>query len=587
MIQNCPKYEKLPIESKALAFGKASVARENEMKIGWIIPGVAKASGGTRTIVQAVNALVKTERHECLIVLDIVCQDFVALDEARNSLVSEYGLNPEIAVVDLSCNLDEYDCLVATLWTTAETVRNSLVAHKVYFVQDFEPWFYSMGDEYLEAQNTYRIGLKPLTIGRWLSHKLCSEYDSAAHYFDFCADARIYKPLDIKRNRAICALHQPGKPRRCDKMLVSALRLVKQLAPDVEIYLYGSDKTENPEIDFDHTNLGTLSPEECNRLYNKCQAGICCSSSNPSRIPFEMMAAGLPPIDIFGENTSFDYLRGSILLAEANPEALATAVLQLLSDEDMRAEISARGIALMKERPLENESANIVDFFDRLSDPLKGDPAQKLPQHEYTQGLTASEEILKFSRSQKRHRFDAYRSRQLSRREGLSETTIDSDAFELIIDFTEGYSPKGQIQAAVWCKDDQSDIIWYTMHPNKDASYKTTVLCKEHEFCSGIYQIHVYDVGKNGEPPICLGAFERNVLCPNSRKHLCTNIGLENPSTDRKRYACLQTRPLSPAKQNKRLSREKRQGMLSTLFRRNNTTASTTHGNERDTHEQD
>lgn len=566
---------------------KAHMLGESEMRIGWIIPGVAKASGGMRTIVQAANALAQTDTHECFIIIDAVSQDLAALDEARSSLIHEYALSSEIPVIDLSRELDEYDCLVATLWTTAETVRNSSVAHKVYFVQDFEPWFYSMGDEYLAAQNTYEIDLRPLTIGRWLSYKLSSEYNSPARYFDFCADTKTYRSLCKEREKAICALHQPDKPRRCNKMLVSALRIIKQLAPDVEILLYGSDEIKSEEIDFEHVNLGILSPDECNRLYNRCQVGICCSSSNPSRIPFEMMAAGLPPIDVFGENTSFDYPHGSILLAEANPEAIATAALRLLSSECMRAEISATGISVMQGRPLENESTSIVDFFDRLSDPLKGSPAQKPPQREYTQGLTASEEILKFSRSQKRHRFDAYKSRQLSRREGLFETTIDSDAFELIIDFTEGYRPKGQIQTAVWCKDDQSDIIWYTMHSDKDTSYKTTVFCKEHEFCSGIYQIHVYDIGKNGEPPICLGTFERNVLCPNSRKHLCADIGLENPSADRKRYICLQTKPLLPAKQNERLSREKRQGILSTLFRRNNTMASTTHGSEGDTHEQD
>ena len=566
---------------------KARVLGESEMRIGWVIPGVARASGGMRTIVQAANALAQTNTHESFIIIDVVSQDLAALGEARNSLIQEYALNPEIPIIDLSRDLDEYDCLVATLWTTAETVRNSSVAHKVYFVQDFEPWFYSMGDEYLAAQNTYEIGLRPLTIGRWLSYKLSSEYSSPARYFDFCADIKTYRPLCREREKAICALYQPGKPRRCNKMLASALRIVKQIAPDVEILLYGSDEIEDTEIDFEHINLGILSPDECNQLYNRCQVGICCSSSNPSRIPFEMMAAGLPPIDVFGENTSFDYPHGSILLAEANPEAIATAALRLLSSECMRAEISATGIGVMQGRPLENESASIVDFFDRLSDPLKGSPAQKLPQREYTQGLAASEEILEFSRNQKRQRFDAYRSRQLSRREGLLETVIDSDTFELIVKFTEDYRPKGQMQAAVWCKDDQSDIIWYTMRSDKGASYKTTVCCEEHEFLSGIYQIHVYDVGKSGEQPICLGAFERNVLCPSSRKHLRANIGLENPSTDRKRCVRLQTKSLSPAEQNEGSSGENRRGILSVLFKRNATTANTMYESGRDAHEQD
>ena len=37
-------------------------------------------------------------------------------------------------------------------------------------------------------------------------------------------------------------------------------------------------------------DLGLVSPTACADLYRRCSVGLCVSSSNPSRIPFEMMS---------------------------------------------------------------------------------------------------------------------------------------------------------------------------------------------------------------------------------------------------------------------------------------------------------
>ncbi len=76
------------------------------------------------------------------------------------------------------------------------------------------------------------------------------------------------------------------------------LKLFSQKRPDITIYLYGSNKVKFP-ISFKHVNLGVITLEMCNKLYQECQIGFCISASNPSRIPFEMMASGLPVVDIY------------------------------------------------------------------------------------------------------------------------------------------------------------------------------------------------------------------------------------------------------------------------------------------------
>ena len=56
---------------------------------------------------------------------------------------------------------------------------------KLYFVQDFEPYFCAMSTDWILTEETYRLGLKCITHGRWLTNWLRSRYDADADYIDF------------------------------------------------------------------------------------------------------------------------------------------------------------------------------------------------------------------------------------------------------------------------------------------------------------------------------------------------------------------------------------------------------------------
>ena len=245
----------------------------------------------------------------------------------------------------------EYDLLFATGWQTIDFVRRLPAKKKAYFIQDFEPWFFPMGDQYIITENSYRYGFLPVTIGKWLAHKMKSEFNASAEHFDFGADLNIYKPLkDIKKENAICFVYQPEKPRRCDCIGLKALKLVKEARPDTKIYLYGS--SANANFDFECENLQIIPIEKCNELYNKCKVGICMSASNPSRIPFEMMAAGLPVVELYRENNIYDLPDQGVLLSEPTPEAIASAIVYLLDNPEVAESMSSFGKEYMKDYPL-------------------------------------------------------------------------------------------------------------------------------------------------------------------------------------------------------------------------------------------
>ena len=140
--------------------------------------------------------------------------------------------------------------------------------------------------------------------------------------------------------------------------------MLKVQRPDIRIYLYGSSKKAT--LPFEAEQLGIIPVSECNELYNKCRTGICMSASNPSRIPFEMMAAGLPVVDLYRENNLYDMPDQGVLLAQPTPEAIAEAVIELLDDHDLQEEMSDFGERFMTGRPLEKGYQQFVEITSAI-----------------------------------------------------------------------------------------------------------------------------------------------------------------------------------------------------------------------------
>ncbi|WP_314155625.1 rhamnosyltransferase WsaF family glycosyltransferase [Stomatobaculum longum] len=332
------------------------------MRAAWVLPSLIEGSGGHRTILQNVQYLIR-KGYEC----DVYVEDKGEVknsEELRRQAETLFGKHDCRFILGYDIQ-GEYDIIFATAWFTAKVVRDcNSKAVKAYFIQDFEALFNPMGDGYILACNSYGYGLKPVTIGRWLSHKMQTEYHTSSRYFDFCADRRIYRPLpDAKKEHAICFVYQPDKPRRCSVLGIEALGIVKFLRPDVKIYLYGSNIKGN--VWFEHENLGIIPLEKCNALYNKCEVGLCISSSNPSRIPFEMMAAGLPVVDLYMENNFFDMPNEGVRLAHTTPESIAQALIEILDHPEQAAQMSEAGKRYMADKDLEH---GFEQFYAAVSD---------------------------------------------------------------------------------------------------------------------------------------------------------------------------------------------------------------------------
>lgn len=346
----------------------------------WLVPDLIKGSGGHRTILHHAYKM-KLEGWRIVLNLESVTEK---RSETPAELIRRlFGFDFE----DVRLGWNEFeiaDAYFATIWYSAKVVRDipAQESSKYYFVQDYEACFNPMGDAYIAAENSYRYGLKAITIGRWLSVELKEKFSADTGYFDFCADRDIYKPLQdvIRESRSICFVYQPEKPRRCVALGIEALQIVKHHCPDVKIYLYGSTAKKPKGLDCE--SLGLLSLEQCNELYNRAAIGLCLSSSNPSRVPFEMMASGLPVVDLWMKNNIYDLPEDGSLLCDPTPESIAKGILELLASDGRRNTMSVAGLEFMKERDIElglNQFINHLEQREGLqaSDDIVTEPSYK------------------------------------------------------------------------------------------------------------------------------------------------------------------------------------------------------------------
>ena len=116
------------------------------------------------------------------------------------------------------------------------------------------------------------------------------------------------------------------------------------------------------------------------------------SASNPSRIPFEMMAAGLPVVELYRENNLYDLPDQGVLLSQSTPEAIASSILYLLDHDEERERMSKFGVNYMKDYPLEKGFEQFVKIVDKMLN-TDYDGYSKIDKLYNKKGFEASEEI--------------------------------------------------------------------------------------------------------------------------------------------------------------------------------------------------
>jgi O-antigen biosynthesis protein len=237
------------------------------------------------------------------------------------------------------------DVVLATGWQTAHpALLLDRCFVRVYVVNDHEPEFYPTSAESALAADTYRHGMHCVAGSPWLRDLLAARYDASAEAFEYGVDHDVYQPRPVERRRdTIIYYSRHETPRRAVPIGLLALAELHRRRPDVRIALFGSSYPT--QTSFPHLEMGVLDPVELSWLYSEATVGLCLSLTNFSLMPKEMMACGLPCVELVGASAESIFgTTGPLELAELNPVAIADALERLLSDRELWEHRSQAGL---------------------------------------------------------------------------------------------------------------------------------------------------------------------------------------------------------------------------------------------------
>jgi len=347
----------LPLSGKA-----AERAAASSLRVAVVVPPFRRGSGGHATIANLLRGLEASGHETTVWLLDDEGRHAGQSSAETEALFKEFFGMLRGAVRSGFDGWHGADVVVATGWqTVAKVLRLPGAAARAYLVQDHEPEFYPTSAERNWAAWTYRQGLHCIAASPWLAELLSTQYGAAATYFDLGVDHERYRPVDVARREDLVVFYARAvTPRRAVPLGLMALQELHRRRPGVEIALFGEARPL--AAPFPHRMLGVLEADGLARVYSEATVGLVLSLTNPSLIPQEMLACGLPCVDLASESMLATYgANGPATLAPQHPVALCEAIERLLDDRQHRTQLAADGLRWAAARTWPTSAAQVAD----------------------------------------------------------------------------------------------------------------------------------------------------------------------------------------------------------------------------------
>ncbi|HWH12713.1 MAG TPA: glycosyltransferase [Solirubrobacteraceae bacterium] len=323
-------------------------ADRERLRIAMILPPFSRGSGGHNTLMQILTRL-EQRGHIC----SVWVHDFLGVHRdvwpaVLRSELREFFAPFEGPVYKGFDRWQGADVLIATGWQTVHpALRLDQCRARVYVVNDHEPEFYATSTERALASDTYRHGLHCIAASPWLRDILVEYYAASADAFQLGVAHDIYVPRPVRRRRDTVVYYaRHSTARRAVPIGLMALAELHRRRPNVRIVLFGTQTTL--DTSFPYHRLGVLTPEQLSWLYSESTVGLCLSLTNFSLMPKEMLACGLPCVELSGVSAESIFgPDGPLELAPLNPALIADALERLLDDRELWERRSTDGIAFV------------------------------------------------------------------------------------------------------------------------------------------------------------------------------------------------------------------------------------------------
>jgi glycosyltransferase involved in cell wall biosynthesis len=336
------------------------MAERERLRLAMVIPPFARGSGGHNTLFQIFSRL-ERRGHSCSVWLaDYHNQMREVWPAVLRHDINEFFASFQGPVYKGFDQWQGADVVMAPGWQTVHAaLRLDQCRARAYVVNDHEPEFFATSTERVLAEDTYRHDLHCIAASPWLRDLLIERYDASADAFQLGVEQQIYRPRPVQRRADTVVYYaRHSTARRAVPIGLLALTELHRKRPDLRIVLFGS-----PDVmyaAFPYESMGLLSPTQLSWLYSEATVGLCLSLTNFSLMPKEMLACGLPCVELAGVSAESIFgSDGPLELAPLDPRAIADALAGLLDDPERREQRSREGIEFVASHTWEHATDEV------------------------------------------------------------------------------------------------------------------------------------------------------------------------------------------------------------------------------------
>lgn len=339
----------------------------SKLRITWIIPDFVPGAGGHMTIFRIASYLERFGHVVSFLVQNpTVHKTGAAARDTINKHFQPFSGNVELfaeATPDA-----EGDALIATDRFTCYPVRAmDRFRRKFYFVQDYEPAFYPAGTEALLTEATYHFEFDCLCAGDWLHKRMSEQFGRWSISWPLAYDSSVYTlgaEVTERHQNRIAIYARYVTPRRAVELSFMALEILKKRNVDFEVDFFGWP-LGRLNVDFPYRDHGILGAKELAHLYRSATIGVVFSATNHSLVNKEMMACGLPVIDLDLETVRSIFPNDTMAFAPPTPDGIAIVMERLLRDPIERDRLRFGGLRYVSDLSWEKSARIIEDAIQR------------------------------------------------------------------------------------------------------------------------------------------------------------------------------------------------------------------------------
>jgi len=311
-------------------------ANPNRLRADWVIPDFVPGAGGHMAIFKLIYWL-EVLGYEVHIWIDYPAK--------RNDVGAIYQdilryfrpLKCQVHMLSESDHVETDALFLTDRWSVWAGLKSFKAHATFYFVQDLETEFFGAGSEMLLTEKSYQLGLPVICSSPWLAQKMRG-FGSEVVDFIYPADMEIYYPpvdkLPAPKAPTIAFYSRAATGRRAVELAILGLIELHNRGVDFTVAMFGQAFEEEMSWPFAVEYHGVLTERGLGDLFRKADVGLVLSATNYSITAIEMMACGLPIVDIDVESTRTTYPDETAILAEPTPVGIADALEAVFGDPD-------------------------------------------------------------------------------------------------------------------------------------------------------------------------------------------------------------------------------------------------------------